>query len=104
MSGNKNKIYRIGAVLADKGIDNKVLAELMGVKPETVSRWCNNEIQPKPENLYKIAQLTKTNLQELHISTTDWPSGPSAAELAQTEYDAKQKSERLKNLKNKNKE
>ena len=103
MSGNKNKIYRIGAVLADKGIDNKVLAELMGVKAETVSRWCNNEIQPKPENLYKIAQLTKTNLQDLHIATLDWPPGPSAAELAQNEYDAKQKAERLKNLKNKSK-
>ncbi len=101
MSEKRNKIYRIGAVLADKGIDNKVLAELMGVKPETVSRWCNNEIQPKPENLYKIAELTKTNLQELHISTLNWPSGPSAAELAQSEYDKKQKAERLKKSKNK---
>ena len=95
MSDNANKIYRIGAVLAEKGIDNKVLAELIGVSPETVSRWCNNEIQPKRENLYKIAALTKTNLQELHISTK-WPPGLSDAEIAQEAYDKKQKADRKK--------
>lgn len=96
MGENRIKIYRIGAVLADKGIDNKVLAKLMGVKAETVSRWVTNEIQPKPENLYKIAELTKTNLQEFLIPTVKWPEGMSKAEIAQAEYDQKQKEERLK--------
>lgn len=100
MSDKAVKIYRIGAVLADKGIDNKVLAELIGVKPETVSRWVNNEIQPKPENLYKIAEVTKTNLQELHVETK-WPSGLSKAEIAQEKYDAKQKAARKQNSINK---
>lgn len=96
MVEKKIKIYRIGAILADKGIDNKVLAKLMGVKAETVSRWVTNEIQPKPENLYKIAELTKTNLQDFLIPTNKWPEGISKAETAQAEYDEKQKAERLK--------
>ncbi|RQO75619.1 hypothetical protein DBR43_09790 [Pedobacter sp. KBW06] len=96
MGEKKVKIYRIGAILADKGIDNKVLAKLMGVKAETVSRWVTNEIQPKTENLYKIAELTKTNLQDFLIPTIKWPEGPSIAETAQLEYDKKQKAERLK--------
>ena len=100
MGENKIKIYRIGAVLADKGIDNKVLAKLMGVKAETVSRWVTNEIQPKPENLYKMAELTKTNLQEFLIPTVKWPDGPSEAEIAQTDYDQKQKVERMKKTAN----
>ena len=91
MSKSFKHIYRIASVLKDKGIDNKVLAELMNVKPETVSRWCNNEIQPKPENLYKIAQLTKSNLQDLLIPTTKWSEGPSDAEIAQKNYDAAKK-------------
>jgi hypothetical protein len=68
----------------------------MGVKSETVSRWCTNEIQPKPENSHQIAELTKTNLQDIHIETISWPTGPSEAELAQAEYDAKQKADRQK--------
>lgn len=91
MSKPFKEIYRIATILKDKGIDNKVLADLMGVKAETVSRWCNNEIQPKPENLYKIAQLTKCNLQDLLISTTKWPEGISEAEIAQKKYDEAKK-------------
>jgi len=96
MSKGDRQIYRIAAVLKDKGIDNKVLAQLMGVNPETVSRWCNNEIQPKPENLYKIAELTKSNLQDLVIPTKNWPDGPSKAEEAQRKYDQEKRDGKLK--------
>ncbi|WP_426330108.1 helix-turn-helix domain-containing protein [Pedobacter sp. R-06] len=96
MSKGERGIYRIAAVLKDKGIDNKVLAELMGVNPETVSRWCNNEIQPKPENLYRIAELTKSNIQELLIPTNKWPEGMSKAEEAQKKYDMEKRIGRIK--------
>lgn len=87
----KKKIYRIAVVLKEKGINNNVLAKLMEVEPETVSRWCKNLIQPSPENLYKIAELTKTNLQKLLIETTSWPEGISIAELEQAKYENEQK-------------
>jgi len=96
MNKSSRVIYRIAAVLKDKGIDNKVLAELMGVNAETVSRWCNNEIQPKPDNLYKIAELTKSNIQELLIPTTKWPEGPSKAEEAQRAYDQNKRDGKFK--------
>ena len=91
MKKKEKAIYRIGAVLKDKGIDNKVLASILGVKAETVSRWCNNEIQPKPENLYRIAEVTKSDIRELLVSTRSWPEGASAAEIAQQEYDKNKK-------------
>lgn len=37
-----NNINRIKAVLADKMITNKWIAEQLGVAPTTVSKWCTN--------------------------------------------------------------
>jgi len=89
MTRDKSIVYRIGAVLSEKGIDQQVLADLMKVQKATVSRWVNNQVQPKPENLLRIAELTKTNLRDLHVSTDSWPVGPSEAEIAQAAYDKK---------------
>lgn len=93
-----NAIYRIDVVLTEKKIKNHIIAKLMDTDRETISRWRNNKTQPTRENLYKLAKLLRVNLQELHIKT-DWSEGPSEAEIAQAEYDKKQKAERLKNSK-----
>lgn len=85
-----NAIYRIDVVLTEKKIRNKVIAKLMGTDEETISRWRNNKAQPTRDNLYKLAKLLKVNLQELHIKT-EWPEGPSEAEVAQAEYNKSKK-------------
>jgi transcriptional regulator with XRE-family HTH domain len=65
----KNDINRIRVVLAEKSISNKWLAEKMTKSPTTVSRWCNNEMQPSLETLVEIASKLDVDVKELLNST-----------------------------------
>ena len=65
----KNDINRIRVVLAEKSISNKWLAEKMAKSPTTVSRWCNNEMQPSLETLVEIANKLGVDVRELLNST-----------------------------------
>lgn len=51
-----SKLNRIKAVLAEKGVSNKELADMLGVTEGTVSTWCRNIKQPRMENLFEIAK------------------------------------------------
>lgn len=61
----KNDINRIRVVLAEKSIANKKLAEKMKKSPTTISRWCNNEMQPSLETLVEIAKQLNVDVREL---------------------------------------
>ncbi len=61
---------RIKAGLAEKGVTNKELAEALKIAPQTVSRWCTNDIQPSVETLYSISQYLKIDVRELLIPTS----------------------------------
>ena len=60
-------INRIKVVLVEKKRTNKWLAEQMGVKPSTVSKWCTNSSQPDVASLLKIADLLEVDIQELIV-------------------------------------
>ncbi len=62
-------INRLKAVLAEQGKTNRWLALELGKNETTVSRWCNNEIQPSVETMVYIAQLLNINIKELLNST-----------------------------------
>ena len=59
------EINRIKEVLAEEGRTSKWLASKVERDPATVSRWCNNHIQPTLETLDKIAKILDVNRQEL---------------------------------------
>ena len=59
------KFNRIKAVLAEKGVSNKELAENIGVTEGTVSTWCRNYKQPKIETLFEIARYLKVEATDL---------------------------------------
>ena len=61
----KNDINRIRVVLAEKSIANKWLAGKMKKSPTTISRWCNNEMQPSLETLVEIANQLDVDVREL---------------------------------------
>lgn len=65
----KNEINRIRVVLAEKRLTNKWLAEKMKKNPTTVSRWCNNDMQPSLETLLDIASVLGIDIKDLL-----WPS------------------------------
>lgn len=60
-------INRIKVVLVEKKRTNKWLAEQMGVKPSTVSKWCTNSSQPDVESLLRIADLLEVDIKELIV-------------------------------------
>jgi len=62
-------LNRIKVVLAEKKIPNKVLAEKLQKRVETVSRWCNNKQQPSIEELYNISVFLDVNIRELLNNT-----------------------------------
>ncbi|HEX9503816.1 MAG TPA: helix-turn-helix transcriptional regulator [Patescibacteria group bacterium] len=65
----KGQYNRIKAVLAEKGVTNKELAEALGIAPQTVSRWCTNDMQPSVEKLFAISKYLKIDVRELLIPT-----------------------------------
>lgn len=70
MPKKKKILYnRIKAALAENEFTNKALAEKLGVTPETVSRWCTNNMQPPIETLYEIAKVLDVDIRELLVST-----------------------------------
>lgn len=65
----KLKINRIKAVLAEKDIAHKELAEMVGLVPNSITRICNNESQPSLKLLYDIAMALDVDIRELLITT-----------------------------------
>lgn len=59
------KINRLKAVLAEKGKTAKELALDLNASPVTVSRWCQNVIQPDLQTLTKI-QTSWGLIQEIY--------------------------------------
>ncbi|RDC54142.1 XRE family transcriptional regulator [Pedobacter chinensis] len=60
---------RIKVVLAEKKISNKILAEKLQRREETVSRWCSNKQQPSIEELYNISVFLDVDIRELLNNT-----------------------------------
>lgn len=62
---NGKSLNRIKVVLAEKEHTNKWLAEKLGKKPATVSKWCTNTTQPPLETLLEIAKCLEVDISEL---------------------------------------
>lgn len=62
-------INRLKVVLAEKNKTNKWLAEEIGKSENTISRWCNNKMQPAAEVFTEIAEALDVDIRELFNST-----------------------------------
>ena len=58
-------LNRLKVVLAEKKRTNKWLAEILGVNPTTVSKWCTNSSQPDIVNLMRIARVLDVDVNKL---------------------------------------
>ncbi len=68
---DKKVINRLKVVLAEKNKSNKWLAEAVGRSENTVSRWCNNKIQPTAEAFIEIAKVLDVDVRVLFHSTKE---------------------------------
>lgn len=64
-------LNRIKVALAAKKTSNKLLAEHLGRRVETVSRWCSNKQQPSLEELNTIAEYLRIDIREL-LHPSEW--------------------------------
>lgn len=60
-----SNLNRIKVVLVERGRTSKWLAEQLGKSTCTVSKWCQNSIQPDLITLDKIAKLLSVNVKDL---------------------------------------
>jgi len=65
-----DKIYnRIKAVLAEERKTNMWLADKLEMSPNTVSKWCTNQMQPTIETLFRIANALDVEARDLLVTT-----------------------------------
>ena len=57
-------LNRIKLVLVEKNKTGKWLADELGKTPCTVSKWCQNSIQPDLKTLDRIAKLLDVNIKD----------------------------------------
>lgn len=62
-------LNRIKVVLVEKNKTGKWLANELDKSPCTVSKWCQNSIQPDLVTLDKIAKLLNIDVKELLNNT-----------------------------------
>ncbi|UII74868.1 helix-turn-helix domain-containing protein [Flagellimonas sp. HMM57] len=60
---------RIKAVLAENGKTNNWLADELDMNTNTISKWCRNDMQPRIENLFQVANVLGVDVRELLVST-----------------------------------
>ncbi|MGQ0829861.1 MAG: helix-turn-helix transcriptional regulator [Bacteroidota bacterium] len=63
------EINRIRVILAEKNIEQKQLAKMVGKTPGTITRICNNKGQPTLKLLKKIAIALDVDITELLVHT-----------------------------------
>lgn len=61
-------LNRIKIVLVEQNKTGKWLADQLGKSACTVSKWCQNSIQPDLKTLNEIANLLKVDVKDLLVS------------------------------------
>lgn len=59
------KVLRLDEILKEKHIQQKDLAERLGVSKVSVSYWCNNQTNPSIDTLLNIAKVLDVRVSEL---------------------------------------
>ena len=66
---NEKIFNRIKAVLAEERKTNMWLAEKLEMSPNTVSKWCTNQMQPTIETLFRIANVLEIEARDLLVNS-----------------------------------
>ena len=61
----RKKINRLKVVLAEKGMTNKQLAEILDKDPAVISKWVTNDAQPNVEMFIQLAKILGVRVDDL---------------------------------------
>lgn len=61
-------LNRLKVVLVEKKRTSKWLSEQLGKSTATVSKWCQNTVQPDLQTLDKISRLLDVDIKDLLVS------------------------------------
>ena len=61
----RKKINRLKVVLAEKGMTNKQLAEILDKDPSVISKWVTNFAQPNVEMFIQLAKILGVRVDDL---------------------------------------
>lgn len=64
-------LNRLKVVFVEQNKTGKWLAEQLGKSTATVSKWCQNTIQPNLQTLESISKLLNVDIRELLVSTKE---------------------------------
>ena len=62
-------LNRLKVVLVEQDKTGKWLAEQLGKSTATISKWCQNTIQPDLQTLESISKLLDVDIRDLIVST-----------------------------------
>ncbi len=65
---NMDDLNRIKVVLVEKKRTSKWLAEQLGKSTCSVSKWCQNTVQPDLQTLDQISRLLDVDIKDLLVS------------------------------------
>lgn len=61
----RKKINRLKVVLAERGMTNKQLAEILDKDPAVISKWVTNAAQPNVEMFIQLAKILNVSVDDL---------------------------------------
>lgn len=61
----RKRINRLKVVLAEKGMTNKQLAEILDKDPAVISKWVTNVAQPNVEMFIQLAKILEVSVDDL---------------------------------------
>ena len=61
----RKKFNRLKVVLAEKGMTNKQLAEILEKDPTVISKWVTNVAQPNVEMFIQLAKILDVRVDDL---------------------------------------
>lgn len=64
---NTTNLNRLKVVLVEQNKTGKWLAEQLGKSTCSVSKWCQNTVQPDLQTLDKISRLLDVNIKDLLV-------------------------------------
>ena len=64
-------LNRLKVVLVERNKTGKWLAEQLGKSTCSVSKWCQNTVQPDLQTLESISKLLNVDIRELLVSTKE---------------------------------